>query len=111
VASARPERQPPAARAAEPRVEQGPRTVPPDVRSSAPEPSAAVPAQPVEPPKVTLQVIVYSEVPSQRMVFIDGHRYAEGDLLDAETVLERINADGVVFKRRGVRFVIADRRE
>jgi type II secretory pathway component PulC len=85
--------------------------VAPEPRPSAPEASAAVASQPVEPPRVTLQVIVYSDVPSQRMVFIDGNRYAEGDSLDAETVLERINADGVVFKRRGVRFVIAGRRE
>ena len=51
---------------------------------------------------------MYSDVPSQRMVFIDGQRYAEGDSIDAETVIERINTDGAVFKRRGVRFVIAD---
>jgi type II secretory pathway component PulC len=56
-------------------------------------------------------VIVYSDVPAQRMVFIDGQRYAEGDALDAETVIERINADGVVVKRRGVRFVIAGHRD
>jgi hypothetical protein len=74
---------------------------------------AAAPAQParaVEPPKITLQVIVYSDVPSQRMVFIEGRRYAEGDAIDSETVLERIDADGAVVKRRGVRFVIAARR-
>ena len=59
---------------------------------------------------MTLQVIVYSEVPSQRMVFIDGHRYSEGDSIDPETVLERINANDAVFKRRGVRFVIAGNR-
>jgi hypothetical protein len=68
-------------------------------------------AEAVQPPDITLQVIVYSDVPSQRMVFIAGRRYAEGDALDAETTLERINADGAVVKRRGARFVIAARRD
>lgn len=64
----------------------------------------------VDAPAITLQVLVYSEVPAQRMVFIAGRRYAEGDAIDAETVLERINADGAVFRRRGQRLVISDRR-
>ena len=55
-------------------------------------------------------MVVYSDVPAQRMVFIDGRRFAEGDAIDTETVLERINADGVVVNRRGQRFVISERR-
>ena len=61
-------------------------------------------------PNVVLQVLVYSDTPAQRMVFIDGRRYAEGDPIDGETVLERINADGVVVKHRGQRFVISERK-
>ena len=72
-------------------------------------PTALVPSS-ADGPNVTLQVLVYSETPTQRMVFIDGRRYAEGDAIDGETVLERINADGVVVKYRGQRFVIAERR-
>ena len=86
------------------------RTPPSAERSServAPPPSPSVP---VDAPKLTLQVLVYSEAPGQRMVFIDGRRYTEGDAIDAETVLERITAEGVVVKRRGQRFVISDRR-
>lgn len=85
------------------------------------EPSPVVPppppAQAVEPPAPiaaptvgALQVIVYSEIPAQRMVFIDGRRYREGDAFDSETVLERITANGIVMKRRGQRFVISDPR-
>ena len=73
-------------------------------------PDAAPPSPPVPEPKVTLQVLVYSDTPSQRMVFIDGRRYVEGDAFDTETVLERIMADGIVMTRRGQRFVINDRR-
>ena len=65
---------------------------------------------PVDAPAIILQVLVYSEIPAQRMVFIAGRRYVEGDAIDAETVLERINADGAVFRRRGQSFVISDRR-
>ena len=79
-----------------------------DARSE--EAAPAEPAVPVQPPQIALQVVVYSEVPSQRMVFIDGRRYGEGDALDPETVVERINPDAVVIKRRGVRFVIDARR-
>ena len=76
-----------------------------------PPTEAAEPSAPVAAPTVTsLQVIVYSEIPAQRMVFIDGRRYREGDAFDSETVLERIAADGIVMKRRGQRFVISDPR-
>src|SRR5947207_8848597 len=82
---------------------------------AAPLPSAEPPSDRGAPasaaaPRITLQVLVYAETPAQRMVFIDGRRFAEGDPIDAETVLERINADGVVVNRRGQRFVISERR-
>jgi type II secretory pathway component PulC len=44
------------------------------------------------------------------MVFIGGRRYAEGDRIDAETILERIRPDSVVVKRQGRELVIRDRR-
>jgi Type II secretion system protein B len=75
-------------------------------RAQAPPSSAPVDA----PAAITLQVLVYSETPAQRMVFIGGRRYIEGDAIDSETILERINADGAVFRRRGQRFVVSDRR-
>ena len=77
---------------------------PPSERPLAPASAAA------DAPKIALQVLVYAETPAQRMVFIDGRRFAEGDAIDTETVLERINADGVVVNRRGQRFVISERR-
>lgn len=83
---------------------------PPEVPPRSPAPGVEPPSTPVAAPKVTLQVIVYSDTPSQRMVFIDGRRYVEGDAFDSDTVLERITADGVVMKRRGERFVISERR-
>jgi hypothetical protein len=57
-----------------------------------------------------VQVVVYSDVPAQRMVFIDGRRYAEGDKVDPETVVERITPDGAVITRRGQRFALTSGR-
>ena len=54
----------------------------------------------VDEPKRQVRVVVYSDVPAQRMVFIDGRRYAEGDKVDAEAVVERITPQGVVVVRR-----------
>jgi general secretion pathway protein B len=78
----------------------------------APAPAAVAP-RPITSdaaPKLILQVLVYSDIPSQRMVFMDGRRYVEGDPIDAETTLERLTPDGAVVNRRGQRFTITDRR-
>jgi hypothetical protein len=91
-------------------VERRSPTIVPAPVVPAPPAEAVQPSAPVPAPTATLQVIVYSDVPAQRMVFIDGRRYREGDAFDPETVLERITADGVVMKRRGQRFVISNPR-
>ena len=64
----------------------------------------------VEEPKLKVQVVVYSDVPAQRLVFIDGRRYAEGDKVDAETVVERITPEGAVVTRRGQSFALTSGR-
>ena len=75
----------------------------PPARGEAP-PAAA------EPPKLQVQVVLYSEVPSERMVFINGRRYAEGDKVDADTVVERITPEGAVVARGGERFTLTSGR-
>ena len=84
---------------------------PPARRSPATVDSAAAAARPGAAPSIAVQVIVYSDVPAQRMAFIDGRRFAEGDLIDAETTLERINEDGIVVRRGGVRYVVLSRKD
>ena len=92
-------------------IERRPPITVPSPVVPAPPAEAVEPSAPIAAPTVTaLQVIVYSEIPAQRMVFIDGRRYREGDAFDSETVLERITADGIVMTRRGQRFVISDPR-
>jgi len=51
-------------------------------------------------------VVLYSEVPAERLVFIDGRRYAEGDKVDADTVVERITPQGAVVVRNGRSFTL-----
>jgi general secretion pathway protein B len=83
----------------------------PVVARPAPAPPAEVAAPPaVETPKLQIQVVVYSDVPAQRMVIIDGRRYAEGEKVDAETVVERITPDGAVVNRGGQRFELTSGR-
>ena len=80
----------------------------------APPASAAVPQTTppptVDEPKLKVQVVVYSDVPAQRMVFIDGRRYKEGDKVDAETVVERITPEGAVVTHRGESFALTSGR-
>ena len=79
-------------------------------------PTATVPAvdvatpPAVEAPKLQIQVVVYSDVPAERMVIIDGRRYAEGEKVDADTIVERITPDGAVVTRRGQRFALTSGR-
>jgi hypothetical protein len=76
--------------------------VPPAASPPAPE---AAPAA-VDRPKLQIQVVLYSDVPAERLVFIDGRRYAEGEKVDAETVVERITPQGAVITRRGQSFTL-----
>jgi hypothetical protein len=76
--------------------------VPPAAGPPAPE---AAPAA-VDRPKLQVQVVLYSDVPAERLVFIDGRRYAEGEKVDAETVVERITPQGAVITRRGQSFTL-----
>lgn len=73
-------------------------------------PAPATPPAAVGTPKLQVQVVVYSDVPAQRMVFIDGRRYAEGDKVDAETVVERITPEGAVVTRHGERLTLTSGR-
>lgn len=57
-------------------------------------------------PAMRLEVLVYSEVPSERLVFINGHKYLEGQWIDGKLVLERITSDGAILSHEGKRFLL-----
>jgi hypothetical protein len=74
----------------------------------APLPPAA-PAQPTlreALSKMTLDVFVYTEVETDRMVVINGRRYVKGQLVDGLYLVEGINPDGVVLTYRDERAVL-----
>ena len=92
--------------ASPPKPETEPEKSPAPAVASAPvkplERDPATPPASQEPPvpqevvaKLHLQVLVYSEVPSGRLVFINNQKYVEGQRIDANLVVERITSDGV----------------
>jgi hypothetical protein len=56
--------------------------------------------------KMKLQMVVYSDVPSERLVFIDNRKYVEGQLIDGKVVVETIQAETAVLSYQGRRFVL-----
>jgi general secretion pathway protein B len=103
-----------------PKPETAPEKSPAPALASAPvkslERDPATPPAAQDPPvpqevfaKLHLQVLVYSEVPSGRLVFINNQKYVEGQRIDANLVIERITSDGVFVSYQGKRvFLGAD---
>jgi general secretion pathway protein B len=131
VAPAPPARTPKAARAAvaQPRA---PAVASPDPREtrragatqlSAPPPAAVAPGLPSsaaagqvarpapnEPAMpLTLDVLVYSDVPAERMVFINGRKYVEGQAVSEDAVVEQITQEGAILRRHGKQVVLRPR--
>jgi general secretion pathway protein B len=84
----------------------------PDTRAPAVEPKPGLAAPIVPPPasaetaKLRLEVLSYSSVPAERLVFINGRRYREGDALESGAKIEEIREDGVVLSDQGRRFTL-----
>jgi general secretion pathway protein B len=55
-------------------------------------------------PALNLDLHVYSTKPAERMVFVNSHKYREGDTLQEGPVVEQITADGAVLSYGGNRF-------
>ena len=94
---------------------QTPATRPPAaVVQPAPSSAAVAPATPATPAPPTpaeraglkLEALIYSDVPAQRMVFINGRRYVEGDTVDGRLRVEEIQEDGVALSDQGRRFTL-----
>jgi hypothetical protein len=69
-------------------------------------PPAAAPPTPAEKAALKLEALIYSDVPAQRMVFINGRRYSEGDTVDGRLRVEEIQEDGVALSDQGRRFTL-----
>ena len=61
--------------------------------------AVAAPAQGL--PRLALDVLVYSEVAAERLVFINGRKYVEGQIVDGGAVIEQITPDGAILRYEG----------
>jgi Type II secretion system protein B len=94
---------------ARPAPSPGPRSsmLLPQPGASAASPAAAVaPAAPSDPAGLKLEALIYSDLPAQRMVFINGRRYVEGDMVDGKLRVEEIQEEGVALSDQGRRFTL-----
>lgn len=57
-------------------------------------------------PALKLELHVYSDVPSERFVFINGTRYQEGQAVDDGPVVKSITPDGAVLAEQGSEFFL-----
>jgi general secretion pathway protein B len=69
--------------------------------------AAALNAQGIGVPPLRLELHAYSDSPSERFVFINGHRYREGERLAEGPEVVTIEPDGVVLSQQGQRFMLA----
>ncbi len=74
------------------------------------EATAASPSAPKAPPgnrgALKLEVLSFSDTPAQRLVFISGRKYVEGDTTEGGFRVEQIKEDSVVLSDQGVRFTL-----
>jgi len=102
---------PPPARSASPADRPSAPGPPPAGPSPGERPASARP-QPVSGAaqeaisKLRLQFLVYSDVPGERLVFINNRKYLEGQSLDGDLAVERITPEGAVLSYQGQRFVL-----
>jgi general secretion pathway protein B len=76
---------------------------------AAPVPPPAAVARPAAPPEAAalrVEALIYADAPTERMVFINGRRYREGDSIDGRLRVEEIKEDGVELSDQGRRFTL-----
>ena len=90
---------PPLAPPAAPR----PRVGAPTIQATPTTPPGSVPRGPAPPEAVRLklEVLIYSDTPAERFVFINGRRYREGDSIDDRLRVEEIREEGVDLSDQG----------
>lgn len=56
--------------------------------------------------KMRLEVLVYSEQPAERLVFINGRKYVEGQSVDGKLLVESITREGAILSYEGQRLLL-----
>lgn len=87
--------------------------LPPETPGNLPrliEPAAAPEAAKIQPVslqeaggKMTLSLLMYDDNKAERMVYINGRKYGEGDYIDGIYLLENITENGVIISHQGER--------
>lgn len=57
--------------------------------------------------KMRMTILMYSDAPSERMVFINGKKYVEGDHVEGRYLLENITMDGAVLSYQGEQVILS----
>jgi hypothetical protein len=57
-------------------------------------------------PEMHIDLHVYSANPQERFVFINKHKYREGETLQEGPRVEQITSDGVILSQHGRRFIL-----
>ncbi len=57
-------------------------------------------------PPIKLNIHIYDPDPENRMVILNGVKYATGDIIEELVTVEEINQQGVVLKFEGIKFLI-----
>ncbi len=57
-------------------------------------------------PKLKISILAYAATAADRMAYINGHKYLEGQLIDGKVKVEAIARGGVVLNFQGQRFLI-----
>lgn len=57
-------------------------------------------------PDLHLDIHVHSQNPSERFVFVNMHKYLEGETLKEGPAVEKITNQGVILNQRGLRFLL-----
>lgn len=82
-----------------------PRVGTPSIQPPPPAaPTAPRAPAPPEAAGLRLEALIYADAPAERMVFINGRRYREGDSIDGRLRIEEIREDGVELSDQGRRF-------
>jgi hypothetical protein len=92
--------------AAAPATPPAPATAVPAPARQVPEPRREVPARRTEAAALKLEVLIYSDIPAERVAYINGQRYVEGQSVEGRALVEQIARDGVILTAGGKRYLL-----
>jgi type II secretory pathway predicted ATPase ExeA len=74
-----------------------------ELRATTSAPSAPNGALPSQELQLKIDMLVWAPEPRQRMVYVNGHKYVEGETLANGAVLQQIEPDGIIVIQEGQR--------